>query len=261
MNVSIIIPWSNRPDLADSLEKNYTKFNFDHIEIIIVNFGGNIAEVTQIVNASALTNIKLIHIESDVFNRSKALNIGAYNAKNETLFILDCDIVISDSIDEITAALKDENSFLTLLKTTESNRSSKKRIQGEIKEIAYYIGFKNQKGNEVLVETNRMFLSENARSCPGLVILSKSNFVKIGGMNTDLVGWGWEDVDLVYRLEYYGIKRVKKGNCIHLSHSDNKRYLIKEDKATNEDLNFKKALANYLIGDFLGTYEEDIEAL
>lgn len=261
MNVSIIIPWSNRPDLAESLEKNYNKFNVDHIEIIIVNFGGNPEEVNEIVNASALNNIRLLHIESDVFNKSKAINIGVYNAKNETIFILDCDIVINDPIDEITTALTDENSFLTLLKTTESNRSSKKIIEGEIKELAYYIGFKSKTGKEILVETNRMFLSENARSCPGLVILSKPNFIKIGGMNADLVGWGWEDIDLVYRLEFHGIERVKKGNCIHLSHSDTKRYLIKEDKATNEDLNFKKALANYLIGDFLGTYEEDIESL
>ncbi|WP_430409963.1 galactosyltransferase-related protein [Kordia sp.] len=261
MNVSIIIPWSNRPDLAQSLEKNHDTFNFDHIEIIIVNFGGNIAEINTIVTASALKNIKIIHIESEVFNKSKAINIGAYHAKNETLFILDCDIVLNDAINTITADLKDENSFLTLQKTTESNRSSKKIIEGEIKEIAYYIGFKNQKGKEVIVETNRMFLGENARSCPGLVILSKSNFIKIGGMNSDLVGWGWEDIDFVYRLEYHEIKRIKKGNCIHLSHSDNKRYLIQEDKATNEDLNFKKALANYLIGHFLGTYEEDTDAL
>ncbi|WP_420574471.1 galactosyltransferase-related protein [Kordia sp.] len=261
MNVTIIIPWSNRPDLADSLEKNYNIFNVDHIEIIIVNFGGNVEEVTTIVNASALKNIELIHIESDVFNKSKALNIGVHHAKNDTIFILDCDIVINDAISDITANLKDDNSFLTLDKTVESNRSDKKIIKGEVKELAYYIGFKGQDGNEVMVETNRMFLSENARSCPALLMMSKANFIKIGGMNADLVGWGWEDIDLVYRLEYHGIKRVKKGNCIHLSHSDNKRYLIKEDKATNEDLNFKKALANYLIGDFLGTYEEDIESL
>lgn len=261
MNVTIVIPWSNRPDLAESLKMNHSKFNVDHIEIIIVNFGGNTEEANEIVNASALNNIKLLHIKSDVFNKSKAINIGVYHAQNETIFILDCDIVINDAINDITVALKDENSFLTLLKTTESNRSSKKIIEGEIKELAYYIGFKGKNGKEVLVETNRMFLSENARSCPGLVILSKSNFIKIGGMNADLVGWGWEDIDLVYRLEFHGIERVKKGNCIHLSHSDTKRYLIKEDKATNEDLNFKKALANYLIGDFLGTYEEDIESL
>ncbi len=69
MNVSIIIPWSNRPDLAESLEKNYNIFNVDHIEIIIVNFGGNTEEANEIVNASALNNIKLLHIESEVFNK------------------------------------------------------------------------------------------------------------------------------------------------------------------------------------------------
>lgn len=256
MSVSVVIPWFNRPDLISSLKENFTIFNFDYVEVIVVNYGGDKKQIDQIINLSNLKNIKLLNIKSEVFNKSRAINIGVFNAKNEIVFLLDCDIIMNDSIIDITSKLS-EKTFLTLEKTKESEQSNDKIIKGEITEIAYFIGFKNSHGKEIKVETNRMYLSENSRSCPGLVIVSKKNFIKVNGMNSDLIGWGWEDIDLVYRLEYHNIHRQKKGSCIHLTHSDNSRYLIKENKAINEDYNFKKAMANYLIGDFLGTYLKD----
>ena len=259
MNISIIMPWSNRPDLSESLERNYSKFNFSTIEIVIVNFGGKIELIEKIIKDSKLQNIKLIHVKSDMFNKSKAINIGVNHAKNDIIFILDCDIVINNNIHKITTLLSCEDSFLTLEKTTESNQQNKENIEGEIKEVAHYISFKDKQNKEVMVETNRMFLAENARSCPGLVVLKKSIFIKIGGMNSELIGWGWEDIDLIYRLKFHGIKRIKKGNCIHLSHSDDKRFFVKENKAINESQNFKIALTNYMIGNYYGTYNNDVK--
>ena len=72
-------------------------------------------------------------------------------------------------------------------------------------------------------------------------------------------GWGWEDLDLVARLQIeLGLRRSPTGSVVHLSHGDEVRALGGADRAASERANFSFCLANYNLGHFLGTYTDDV---
>jgi hypothetical protein len=78
-------------------------------------------------------------------------------------------------------------------------------------------------------------------------------------MNSALTGWGWDDLDLVARLQMaLGRQRRQVGQVTHLSHGDDARALAGLRRGESESRNFLACLAGYGIGDLQGTYEEDV---
>ncbi|VAW11247.1 hypothetical protein MNBD_BACTEROID03-1562 [hydrothermal vent metagenome] len=258
--VSIIIPWCNREDLAISLLRNSEKFSKNFVEVIIVNGGGSSDLLKKLLEEVSIENTKYITLAMPDFNKSLSLNAGVYHSSHDQLFFLDCDVILETELSSMIQTLK-KGSFVTLNKIKETAREHEGKKVGTVEEIAYSITIRDIKGAEINVETNRINLLDSSRSGPGLLLCHKHDFLKVGGMNSELQGWGWEDIDIVYRLQHLGLVRKRVGNCSHLSHSDKERFLVHESKALNEQINFKMALANYMAGNFLGTYERDVKKL
>jgi len=82
--------------------------------------------------------------------------------------------------------------------------------------------------------------------------------LEIGGFNSELQTWGWEDDDVLVRLQYVlNLRRVQKGEALHLTHGDDRRALG-GTRSQSDQLNFIRCCRNYNKGLFLGTYHADV---
>ena len=94
---------------------------------------------------------------------------------------------------------------------------------------------------------------DGTRTGPGLVVVARKHFLAVGGFNSALTGWGFEDYDFQIRLQLMlGLKRRTFGRALHLSHES-------VDGRETDWRNQQTCLENYGRGLFTGTYRADIE--
>jgi N-terminal domain of galactosyltransferase len=90
---------------------------------------------------------------------------------------------------------------------------------------------------------------KGTRQAPGLLLVRRSDFMRIEGYNGRLHGWGWEDQDMIARLTLgAGLRRIQRGVATHLSHGDTARiahYPPVRDRWESRDRMFRQALSNY----------------
>ena len=90
----------------------------------------------------------------------------------------------------------------------------------ELEELVYSIKLSVRGGREASVETNRVRFSDGSRSAPGIVMLAREHFLEVAGMNSDLQGWGWEDLDLLVSLQLaLSLRQQQAGAVVHLTHA------------------------------------------
>jgi hypothetical protein len=82
--------------------------------------------------------------------------------------------------------------------------------------------------------------------------------LEIHGYSSELETWGWEDDDILVRVQYaLGLRRIQKGAALHLTHGDDRR-ILRGPRGQSDQLNFLKCCRNYNKGLFLGTYGSDV---
>jgi GT2 family glycosyltransferase len=184
-----------------------------------------------------------------------ALNIGVSAAETPLVLLLDADIRLdSNSISEMQNGLMD-NAFVTVAEVREWGRPKSYPTEVAHLESIRHITELTINGRRVSAETSYVSVPHGCRSGPGLVLLRKDDYIRVGGMNSELRGWGWEDIDLVIRLQLSGLSRITAGRVHHVAH---------EHLPTNSSSQARNAdhcLANYAIGKLTGTYDEDISNL
>lgn len=254
--LSVLIPWKDRPALAIALTRNAAQFRGCDAEIVIVNAGGDEALLSNLVRVSCVDNVRYVTLPEGPFNRSLCFNIGALASQSEYLFLVDADIILlTDFLREAIEHLRRCSCFVAVRRIVESDAS----MIGE-RDLERYAFL------EEIVETRELLTVDGrravlkARSSPaqgvragdGLIVLKKSDMLAVGGMNASLVGWGYEDTDLQTRLQFMlGIERVELGDVTHLSHPGTLRDFeacIRNREQCNQ---------NYSRGDYLGTLERD----
>jgi predicted glycosyltransferase involved in capsule biosynthesis len=255
---SIIIPWANRPELAETLEKNMPEFRQNNAEVIIVNIGGDTMQLKEIIRPFKYP-FKTLELPGQLlFNKCICLNMGVYAATNNYLFFLDADIILEKEFLSSAARHLTTACFVTLEKVFESKPTNNK-IKSNLSELAYYVEFTDVNNNKALIETSRLFINEKSRSAPGMVLLTKENFIRVNGMNGDLSGWGWEDNDLLSRLQLtLHLEWKRAGTATHLTHGDEVRIFNNSTKKASEAANFSRCLNNYSLGNYAGTYQQDV---
>jgi glycosyltransferase involved in cell wall biosynthesis len=256
---SVIIPWCNRNELSETLKKNLPVFEKHEVEVIISNVGGDPTILQDILQPFPYPVITIQRPEITLFNKCLALNLGVSAATGSYLFLLDTDIVLEEDLLPAAAALLENNCFLTIKKVYESQKTTT-AARSFISELAYFIEIKDINNNKALIETSRHYINEKSRSAPGLVMLRKEHFMEVNGMNTDLSGWGWEDNDLLCRLQLkLSLKWEKISSAIHLTHTDQQRTISNNSRKASEAANYAKCLDNYSQGNYAGTYKKDLQ--
>jgi hypothetical protein len=255
VSLSILIPWANRPELAVSLRRNAPVFEALDAEVIISNCAGNRDQLQAIVGDAQNPRVRAIDCPSPIFNKCLAINAASRAAQGDVLFLLDADIVLRSDF-TIPPGILERRCFSTIWRVRDEGASSD---GGVLAAIDYSMTMVFKDGPPLEVQTGRHFIDGGGRSGPGLALVHRADFEAVGGMNSALVGWGWEDLDLLIRLErVLGIPRVHENEAIHLAHGDDRRHLPPGmSRLDSERRNRTVALAKYVAGDWMGTLATD----
>lgn len=251
--LSILIPWYERDELRLTLAANAPVFQAHDAEILVVNCGGNGERLRGLIIASGVTRVRQLDIAVPRFNKSLALNVGLSYARAEDIFVLDADVVL---LNPIPVETQDNGSFVTIERVYESEPLETKQPLTRTDAILE-LTFRN--GSKVRHQLARQDQLGNVRAGIGLLLARKRDLLDIHGYNSDLQTWGWEDDDVLVRLQYVlGRQRVQSGAALHLTHGDHRRTLSRSRSESGQQ-NFIKCCRNYNRGLFLGSYRSDLE--
>ncbi|ADO74399.1 galactosyltransferase-related protein [Stigmatella aurantiaca] len=256
--LSIIIPWCRRPELDVTLRRNRRFFTAHPFEVLVVNCGGSVRTFRKLLRAHRFPGLRGLEMRDTSFNKSLALNAGASAARANCFLFLDADVVLRGDFLEGALAKLGTKHFVTVDRLFESHPAARRRSR--LRELAYLMRFVDRKGRAAQVETQRVNLSDGSHGGPGLVMLRRKHFEEVNGMNSNLRGWGWEDMDLLVRLQLaLGLSQRRHGEAVHLTHGDDQRDLGGIHKKASELLNLFRCLENYREGYYWGTRDADVE--
>lgn len=259
VSLSVVISWRDRKELGRCVESLSRMLNGRDAEIIVVNLGGT-RELLN-VQIAGFENIKIVEKESEWFNKPLANNIGAHAARGDYLFFCDCDILFENAeflelYDMVCASNK---TFGTLAGVRETDPNS--RGGRNVACFGYELNIRIANGASVRIVDNEEDIQDGTRQAPGLLLVKRNDFDAVGGYNSALDGWGWEDQDMICRLILHTrLERVNYGKVFHISHSDEARLQAfpMKDRWESRDRMFRRALNNYDEGRFTGTYAMDV---
>jgi len=261
---SIIIPWRNRTQLSTTI-KNFKEV-VDNLqgEIVIINFGGDAILLDSLIPQNNRQRIKIVHLHDiTYFNLSATRNIGAHHASHDVLFFCDCDVLIDYAIvkNNLDTLAKQDNIFINPEGVLETDGGRFKKT-GKIIGVRMSLALTFDDGRAIEIPTQSINREKSTRAAKGLLFIRKPMLLAINGYNSGFEGWGWEDSDLVIRLQAaLGAKQIVNGFFTHLSHDDEERiqyYEIQDRQKTNRAA-YEAGLERYDQGNFLGTYQEDIK--
>jgi glycosyltransferase involved in cell wall biosynthesis len=256
--MSVIIPWCDRDEVALSLRRNSQWFSRKDIEVVVANCGGDRALLARALAEAEGCRTRVVSISAPVFNKCLALNLGTAASTGSTLVFLDADVILEDDFLQIAETTLDGTAFVTVDRVAETELVAAPALPAGL-ELAYSVEITVPEGRTVRLETNRVRPQEGTRSGPGLVALERRHFLAVNGMNSALGGWGWEDLDLLARLQFeLGLRRVAAGRVFHLSHGEEVWVLGGRSRGDSERSNYFTCLGNYASGHFLGTFREDL---
>lgn len=260
--LSIVVPWRDRQELARALPAMVAVVRATGGDLTVVNFGGKRPALRQQI-AGWEGDLSVVEVaDQRYFNKSLAQNLGAAASLHPHLFFCDCDVLLDcQALVDLVHRLRDTpGSFATLAGVRESESNA--RGARHVVCFGYELRIRTADGRQLHICDHEEDAANGARQAPGLLLVRRSDFLSIGGYNSRLHGWGWEDQDMIGRLTLgAGLSRIQEGIAVHLSHDDAARiaaYPPVKDRWESRDRMFRQALANYDAADFQGTYEADV---
>lgn len=254
------MPWCDRYELPESLPSLVETAEILNGKVYIVNFGGSPDDLYTLTE-NYLDEIEIITISTvSYFNKQAAHNIGVRCSGNPFLFFCDNDIIVNpNDMSHIVQELeRNPNSFATLKGVKESSVNA--RNAGHITSFGYRLELKTADGKRLEIIDSEEDAKTGLRNAPGLLCVSRKNFLNINGYNSDLIGWGWEDQDMIARLTLgLGLLRMQYGEAIHISHDEESRirHYSVDNRWESRDKMFRQALNRYDCNDFSGSYVDD----
>jgi predicted glycosyltransferase involved in capsule biosynthesis len=208
--LSIIIPfkYDSKNRLENILELlSYSKNYWNFSEIIVVEMDESPKIINLIPNWCKYIFCKE---ESEVWSRSKRINLGLSLVKNDILMILDSDVIVDWSVVEYLVN-EIKNNKLDAATPFENLYHVSRKIIPDMREKININSY---------LENNKEHISRIFQ-VNGACFLTKTNIFKhIRGMNELFLGWGLEDDELITRYLKLGYRyaRVKGYNAIHINH-------------------------------------------
>jgi hypothetical protein len=270
-SLSVIIPWCNRAELATTLFCNAPFLCRPLVETLVVNVGGDVKQLSSLLERPGLPTVRQIDVKDKSFNKSMALNVGLASSRSTFVFTLDADVILlTDVLDEIDE--RPDGCYLTIEWVYESGRGPMplRTITGGptvgafVSEVVHSnsLEFHLADGRKLLYRTARMNLSDGRRAGPGLLLAHRKHFLQVGGYDSNLRRWGWEDDDLQLRLRHVcGLSQIEVGAALHLTHGDESRVLTGIDRERSNRINLLQCCFNYNQNRFQGTFERDLDEM
>lgn len=255
-DLSVLIPWRDRPELRLALRENASRLNAIRAEVLIINAGGNSDIASEIAAVSGCDCVRLIDLlDATDFNRSECLNVGAAFATGAYLFALDADVILrNDFLKDAASVVFRDNAFVSVATVLESEpqlRPDRFKPQSFIEQTvtSTELFCRNGRMAKVTFRTR----SDGSRSGSGLIFLKRKDLLAIGGFNSSLRGWGFEDYDVHIRLQLgLGLQSISIGQVGHISHART------EGGSETNASNAAACFANYERGELTGTFAIDM---
>lgn len=260
-SIAVVIPWRDREELGTTLSANSAPFQENGFEVIIVNCGGDQTRLRALLPNTGL-RLTVVDLVVASFNRSLALNLGSHVSKSRYLLALDADILVESRTASLLVRSASETHVITIATVRESAFTGRTNPNSHLKDIirTEVLDFVWRDGKRTKVQVSRHRLGLQ-RAGSGLMLVSREMFVRVGGYNSGLIGWGFEDIDIVTRLQRVCcLRRRQIGYVTHLTHGDQVR-----DTAESGDIidcnmkNLRRTVSRYGKGNFRGTLAEDVE--
>lgn len=236
-NVSIICACKNRYEALKISLNSWVMFD-EVKEIIIVDWSSDnlITDLLKLDN-----RIKIIRVDDKkYFNLSHPLNLAASLTTGDYILKLDCDYIINPYYNFFENYKIDDNSFATGVPVHKSPEFLDEN--GNCK-----VNYSSMSVDELCDYVNSY--SHYFKYLKGLLFVSKEHFLKIGGFDEDIESYGWEDGEIIKRLEKLNLNHKKMNydyNMIHIPHSDRKRFENCKEYNTEDENYFKQLMSpNY----------------
>jgi glycosyltransferase involved in cell wall biosynthesis len=239
--VSVIIPVYNRKEFLMKIISSLSDQTLSQheFEVLILDDGGTDQleeELVKECGKKSISNIKYYYLPRDIELTSEYIgnrvgpirNFGASQARSEILLFLDSDILLErDYLDKIMLAHKNADVVLPkrvyLSKEVTQNilsSSSKYKFDSKDELITPWQGYLDDfynSGNWQIHGTPWKYFMTYCLS------IQKSLFIKAGGFRTNYISYGYEDLDLGYRIIKLNPKlQFLVEKVYHLYHFDQK---------------------------------------
>ena len=214
-NISIICACKNRYN-ALKLSLN-SWLMFDEIkEVIIVDWSSD-EPIDDLMKLD--DRIKIIRVDNkDHFNLAQPLNLASSIVTGEYILKMDCDYIINPYWNFFESYAIDQRSFL-------SGNHNYKSPEYLDKDGVPIVDLMSLNFSEICEYVNSH--SHYFQYLKGLLFVSKENFLKIGGYDEDIESYGWEDGEIIRRLENLELEHRKISfdyRLMHIPHPDRKRF-------------------------------------
>jgi len=220
MHVSVIIPTYKRKRILELVLKSLDLQTYDteKYEVIVVDDGGSDGTGEMVEQLAGKVRFKLSYFwqEDKGFRAAAARNLGLNHAKGELIIFLDSDVVVvPEFIEEhVMAHTEHEDAVVIGYVSAHITGTLQDREYG-LDEVKRYL--KDHKNRLPLVPEFRETIYEecddnlNNHKAPwhalytNNVSVKRENLNAVGGFDEKFVGWGYEDIELGYRLYCKGV--------------------------------------------------------
>ena len=176
-------------------------------EVVIVDYGSIEPYKTQLSTIVLNLGFNYVREEAKFWSRARSLNVGIFSSTGERVFFIDADTLLPKNYVKRHLEVATDKNYIT--------------------NLVYDSQEKIDKCSDHSVMISK---SGAVRPC-GWSHFSVDRYwlKKLKGYNTDFIGWGGEDDDILFRLKKSGVSRVtfKDVTPVHLYHKGYKD-LMKE---------------------------------
>lgn len=196
-DLTAIVPIRNRSGvrLENCLRSLRWQEGVDHdrIEIVVSDFGSNAEHRQSIRELTEKYKVRLVETFTDeVWNRSRALNIGIQASSGDIAFCTDVDMIFAPN-------------YLRTILDAHANASERLMVLCRCHDLPESVPEKlwSREDFEGLYAQSSMRQTRGTGACQAA---SLSFFEHARGYDEKYVYWGAEDVDMATRAEAYGLK-------------------------------------------------------
>lgn len=200
MKFSYLICHSNTSSYRENNLKaliKYIRQNFKNVEIIVAEQGNSISVIDSV-------DIHVFNHNDGLFERSKLLNLAVKNANNEYLIIGDNDLIVD--VDSINKSIDLLNEYDAI------------NPYSVVRDIPENITNEYINNMDMNILKDQGTYRESIVFAGGMLAIRKSSYIKIGGYDENVIGWGGEDdlmtIKISNLLKYTSLESVS----YHLYH-------------------------------------------
>ncbi len=242
MKISVVIPTYNKFDILFVTLKSYYFLDFprDEFELIICDDGSDYFDDYKLKIFADRINLRIIHVPH--CGRSSARNAGIYHSTGELIVFSDDDSLVSS--DFLTFHW---NNYLHNSSYVNLGRRKQIYLTNETFSFARDLSldkfrnsmdklFSNSRADIYSSQSrdiifNNVDVSKHWLCCTtGNMSVSRERLVEINGFDEAFRGWGFEDIELGYRLYLHGAKFVYDKSLLnyHMEHPRDRHLIISE---------------------------------